>query len=316
MRLTLDHKRKLRRRALAVGGAVIVAFAVSVVLISDAVDDDGDRLVPATDRAAATHPLLVKEGDRVAGHGHVVAIDGAARLCGPTRLQDGGTFPSPDPLACDVGLALPGFDVQQLAEVEGGRAGSASFSGTWTAGQLRVEAQSQPGSSLPSFSSDAVMDSSVVPCPVPADGWPDASTFPQEDYPAGLLAHRETHPDDVLSVAVLHPLESQSVLGVVAADDAAAERIRTALTSAYGAALCVIASDYTVEDLRRAGPQAAAELSELGVYAVGEPAFVTGLQLRVSWSALVIDEALQERLLDTPSGLVLVSPLVGPQPPK
>lgn len=295
-------------------GPRVAAAAALVVAVAGCSAERGgaDRLATARADERAAHPLLVRDGDAVMGGGFVIATSTGPRLCGQGRSAD-PRWPDPEPLRCDPSVPLPGFDVKQLPLFEGTRAGNASFSGTWREGGVQVASQSAASPDYPVDHTTMAMDSAVVPCPEPAGGWPPATSFPREDYPAALLAHRDSHPQDVVSVAVLQPLESQSVLGVVAADASAADRLRRAVTADYGDAVCVVVADPSPQEMEPHGPAAADALAALGVLHISDPSFVTGLRLRISWSALVMDERLQDRWHEAPEGLVHVTPLVGPQ---
>jgi hypothetical protein len=236
----------------------------------------------------------------------VVALDGKVRLCGRNRIHDAG-FPEGAPKQCSDGVDLDGFDTSLLPKAEDGRAGNASFVGVWEGNKVAVTTSSKQ--QQPDTYGSRVMDDAVVPCPRPAGGWP-AKAFAQEDYPAALLEHRKTYPNDAMVTAILYPdgemQHDVQVLGVVAPDRDAAQRVRDVLAPTHGRALCVVVANYTPEQFALAAQGAQ------GVYAVGEPSLETGLKLFVSWSVFVVGDEVQDALDKLPKGLVDVSALIIP----
>jgi hypothetical protein len=259
-----------------------------------------------TKHEGPTSPLYVTNGTKVEGGGYIVALDGKVRLCGGDKIYDAG-FPEGPPAQCSKGVDLQDFDTSLLRKVDGGRAGNASFVGVWQADTVKVTASSP--SRQEHRGGGRLMDDAVVPCPEPAGGWPPKA-FAQEDYPAALLQHRKSYPHDAMVTAILYPKgelqHDVQVLGVVTPDKAAAERVRSALDSSHGKALCVVVADYTPEEFALAAQGAD------GVYAVREPGLETGLKLFVNWSAFAVNDEVQSALDKLPAGLVEVTSLVRP----
>lgn len=302
----------------AAAAAVAVAVPVVLVVGGSGGTDSAPGLArdgavastspqPAPPRSTADHPLLVRDGTAVRGTGHVVAVeDKPVRLCGDPLIYDVG-FGRPDETACPSDpVVLEGVDTAALAEVAGGRAGTLSFAGTWKGGRVQVTEQQPGASSYVPPSNGRVMDDRQVPCPTPPSGWPARTEVPQEDYPAALLELRKQHPTDVLATAVLHPPSDRVVLGVVAADEEAAQRARAALEPDYGRGVCVVTSPYSADDFSKAGTAGP------GVLRTSGPDFATNLELIITWRVLVVDDQVQQRLDQLPEGLVEVAALIWP----
>jgi hypothetical protein len=149
--------------ALAAAAVAVIATAALVVLPKD----DAPVVAPGNGK---THPLEVRDGDRVEVSGQVIAAPGVpVRYCLPlpttAPLDVAGEAP-----ACAPGAAvdLTGVDLTRLVDlsvINGVRSGNARLVGTWKAGAITVEEQGPPTTVQPG---DAAPK---VPCAAPAGGW-------------------------------------------------------------------------------------------------------------------------------------------------
>ncbi|GAB3810405.1 hypothetical protein [Kribbella italica] len=160
--------RKPRRRwvvpALAAASVAAIAAAALVVLPGG---DDEPVVAPGNGK---THPLEVRDGDRVEVSGQVVAAPGVpVRYCLPVpAISVGG--PGGEAPACAPGAAvdLTGVDLTRLIDLNvigGVKTGNAKLVGIWKAGTIAVEEQGPPATVQPG---DAAP---TVPCAAPAGGW-------------------------------------------------------------------------------------------------------------------------------------------------
>ncbi|GAB2593560.1 hypothetical protein [Kribbella endophytica] len=163
-RITRKPPKRWLVPALAAASVAAIATAALIVLPGG---DDEPVVAPGNGK---THPLEVRDGDRVEVSGQVIAAPGVpVRYCLP--------LPTTAPLAvaggapeCAPGGAvdLTGVDLTRLVDLSvigGVRSGNARLVGKWTAGTIAVDEQGppvtvQPGDSAP-----------TVPCAAPAGGW-------------------------------------------------------------------------------------------------------------------------------------------------
>ncbi|GAA1547183.1 hypothetical protein [Kribbella lupini] len=149
--------------ALAAAAVAVIATAALVVLPKD----DAPVVAPGNGK---THPLEVRDGDRVEVSGQVVAAPGVpVRYCLPVP-SPAIVAPEAKGPACAPGAAvdLTGVDLTKLVDlsvINGVRAGNARLVGTWKAGTIAVEEQGPPATVQPG---DAAP---TVPCAAPAGGW-------------------------------------------------------------------------------------------------------------------------------------------------
>ena len=89
---------------------------------------------------------VVRDGDRVAGRGQVVALPGRpVQLCAPYATID--IYPEPVPRACRVAVTVTGLDLDRLTHRgrDGAVWGTALVEGVYRAGTLTVTRQPTTG---------------------------------------------------------------------------------------------------------------------------------------------------------------------------
>ena len=151
----------------AAGAVVLVAAGVVVVLQVRG----GAGAAGETGPAVPWADQVVRDGDRVAGRGPVVALPGRpVQLCAPYVVP--GIYPEPVPEPCRVAVTVIGLDLDRLTkrrERDGAVWGSAWIEGVYRAGTVTVTAQHpvDPGPPRPSPA-----EADPVPCPEPPGGWP------------------------------------------------------------------------------------------------------------------------------------------------
>ncbi len=164
-RITQKPRKRWLVPALAAASVAAIAAAALVVLPGD---DDEPVVAPGNGKS---HPLEVRDGDRVEVSGQVIAAPGVpVRYCLP--LPSAGPL---DPAAegaptCPPGGAvdLTGVDLTRLVDLSvigGVKSGNAKLVGTWKAGAITVEDQGPPATVQPGDSAP------TVPCAAPAGGW-------------------------------------------------------------------------------------------------------------------------------------------------
>ncbi|MGC4939157.1 hypothetical protein [Kribbella sp. DT2] len=160
-RITRKPKRpKWLVPALAAASVAAIATAALIVLPGG---DDAPVVAPGNGK---THPLEVRDGDRVEVSGQVVAAPGVpVRYCLP--LPSTSQVESEAP-ACNAAVDLTGVDLTRLVDlsvINGVKAGVARLVGTWKAGTIAVEEQGAPAPVQPGDTAP------TVPCAAPAGGW-------------------------------------------------------------------------------------------------------------------------------------------------
>jgi hypothetical protein len=115
---------------------------------------------------------VVRDGDRVAGSGQVVALPGRpVQFCAPFGTPR--ILPEPVPSPCPVAVTVTGLDLNRLTdrrERDGAVWGRALVEGVYRAGTLTVTAQhEEPAADLKAESASA---RDRLPCPEPPGGWP------------------------------------------------------------------------------------------------------------------------------------------------
>ena len=169
--LLRPHRSRWQPLAAAAAVVAVAAGAVVGVAVSrEAGSPPAGRVAGQTAGQNAASPGdVVRDGDRVAGQGTVIAPAGQ-----PPRLCVGGvtlSIPNPPPPACVVGVPVTGIDLAQLSprdERDGVVWGGAWVEAVYRDGTLAVTRQEpyrQPGPGDPTAADE-------VPCPEPAGGWP------------------------------------------------------------------------------------------------------------------------------------------------
>jgi hypothetical protein len=189
----------------AAGAVVAVAAGVTVVLNTRAGGGEpqpasaGPSSAPAGPSGAPAGPparadQVVRDGDRVAGRGQVVALPGRpVQLCAPYATID--IYPEPVPGPCRVAVTVTGLDLDRLThrrERDGAIWGTARVEGVYRAGTLTVTRQldDRPGP-VPD-----VITADRVPCPEPPGGWPRQPADPSRllgALSAAVAADPETY---------------------------------------------------------------------------------------------------------------------------
>jgi hypothetical protein len=310
---------------LAAGAVVLVAAGTAVGLAGR--DRDPAAAPPGTPApppaaAPATDParLLVRDGDRVTVTGGVQALPGRpVRMCAPAPVALPG-YPEgqePPPAYCDLGVTVRGLDLATVPGrkvVRGVVTGQATVRGTYRAGVVTVDRQSDPEptaerpSSLPER----------PPCPAPAGGWRAGETDVDR-----LVAYLEAHQDRYVDLWLTYPdgypkrddgttPRPSPVVPVVGTvlDPAAAE---PGLRSVHSGNLCVVRVKHPSATLKKVTDRITAgdpARPAHGVYAV-RPDGITGT---VDVELVVLDPAAQRwlRQADGRSGTVVAHPWIRP----
>jgi hypothetical protein len=270
-RITQKPRRRWLVPALAAASVAVIAAAALVVLPGD----DNPVVAPGNGK---THPLEVRDGDRVEVSGHVVAAPGVpVQYCVPLPSASQVDL-SGKPPACAPGAAvdLTGVDLSRLVDLSvigGVKSGEARLVGTWKAETIAVEEQGAPAPEQPG---DAAP---TVPCAAPAGGWkkddasqsitPAVEQFVKTraaDLQNPWIGWPEGFPTETTPGA---PPNKPSVLMIgVAHGDVAA--VRRALEPQVKGNLCVI--QVKVSQSEAAKQQAAVEalpMREYGITAIG-----------------------------------------------
>lgn len=182
----------------AAGAVVAVAAGVTVVLNTRGGGAEQQRGAAGQSSAPAGPPArsdqVVRDGDRVAGRGQVVALPGRpVQLCAPYATID--IYPEPVPAPCRIAVTVTGLDLDRLThrrERDGAVWGSARVEGVYRAGTLTVTRQLDD---RPAPVPD-VIRADRVPCPEPPGGWPRQPADPSRllgALSAAVQAHPETY---------------------------------------------------------------------------------------------------------------------------
>ncbi|ADB34381.1 hypothetical protein Kfla_5368 [Kribbella flavida DSM 17836] len=151
--------------ALAAASVAVIATAALVVLPDRS--EPPLAIAPGNDKE---HPLLVRDGDRVAVDGQVVAAPGEpVQYCLPVSMPTPYVVPGEQRPACAPGesVEVTGVDLEKLANastIQGVTTGQAHLVGVWNGGKIAVDEQSAP---RPPASEQA----EKVPCAAPTGGW-------------------------------------------------------------------------------------------------------------------------------------------------
>ena len=138
-------------------------------------------------------------------------------------------------------MPLEGADLAALAdrfEKEEAVEGQATVTGTWQDGRVLVTSQGPPPAPVPRVEGE-------VPCPAPAGGWPQGPAM--DNLSAELALVRERLPDllDPVRHALLRPPDTQTLLGVAVADEAAREQAQRQLDELLPDRACVVVARHT-----------------------------------------------------------------------
>lgn len=196
--------------------------------------------------------LVMREGVVARASGRVLVTDGTAWFEPPLAQALPAIFPPPPPSKSRYAVRVHGVDLGRLDRAkqhDGGiLEGWTTLTGVWRQRELHVHAQTphEPKTWTDRWT--------IPPCPPPATGWPTAPIH--GPMAAANLPVRPPQPDEqaeltITQLTVFRPHPAQPVL-VVAAEDP--ERAEQALRPRIGAALCVVRSRYSrnqVEETQR-----------------------------------------------------------------
>lgn len=275
--------------------------------------------LPATVEGLSANQAAVTDGMRVTGTGRVVAVpDRPMRFCTPSA--DLTAFPAgsgPASLSCDAGVDVVGVDLTALDDAradDGATEGTATLTGTYTAGVLTVEQQALP---------EAVPDSAepASPCPEPAGGWPDQGQNvrlpPALDR--AVADYFQLHPSAAAFSRLLRPTDTTVVASFVVQDDAERAQVERELRPTLGDALCVVDARWSQAEL-----EAAQQDPDLQVKTFGSDGLVvqtgtgagngeaTDLQPHYVMSPLLVTPELRAAADRHPAGLVVFEPVLRP----
>lgn len=300
------RSRRARWQPLAAAAAVVLVAAGAVGL-------SAARRSADPPPAAASPGAIVRDGDRVAGQGTVIARPGeAVQLCLVEPVLD-TVFPPPVP-SCRVGVTVTGLDLDRLSdrqERDGKVWGSARVEGVYRARTLAVsrqEAFRQPPR-------DDISAPDAVPCPEPAGGWPR----PPADLSAALSRlnravskHAAEYTDPYVRYPYGWHLQDQSggkgievyVVGTTGDVAAARRELERVFPARH---LCVTRASWSrdamavaVKSLMRPEARAAG---------VGTP-FADTVNDRVTATIVVLDEAASRFLAGVADGRVIPEPML------
>lgn len=206
----------------------------------------------ATPPPSDTYDQLVLEaGQRVEASGRVVSVPRRpTRFCAPVAEAAIGYAEGrePAPTYCEQGIDVAGVNLSTLTNrrqkdgaVEGSAALDLVYRGHGSASVVHQAPDRDPEKSLD--------PSDRVPCPPPDGGWPVGAKDDNLDLTA-LQKYTDTHPGDVLTLAMLRPSSTQVIAYVLTLTDPAP--VAAALRPAYGKPLCVVRSRYTQAQITRA----------------------------------------------------------------
>lgn len=252
--------------------------------------------------------LVLRDGDRVAASGKVVALSGRhTRFCAPiatgTEINGGGIQ------YCDLGIDVTGVDLSSLTDrrAESGNVeGEARLTGIYRNGTIVVTSQGPP--LRPPVNGELPMP----PCSPPAGGWPQNAGSGNLDEHA-VQAYERNHPHTVMDISLLHPSATQSVMYVLTSGDVVA--VRTALREAYGDSLCVEPSEYTPDQVAAARALVSfnnPELVAAGLYGTAGSNLNANGQLQIEADLIRVTMTVAQSLADQPPGLIRLRPWLAP----
>ncbi|HEY4455346.1 MAG TPA: hypothetical protein VGN81_13610 [Pseudonocardiaceae bacterium] len=181
-------------------------------------------------------------------NGRVLVIDGTAWFEWPLPRTLELRIPPVAPGKGPYAVRAHSVDVDRLDRRkqydDGTIEGWAALTGLWRDHELHVHTQNPMPQPVAWTNQWA-----TPPCPPPQDGWPTVPVYPP--MTAANLTERPPQPDEcaeltITQVTSFRPHPTQPVL-VVAAEDP--ERAERALRPRFGAALCVVASEYRQQEI-------------------------------------------------------------------
>lgn len=264
------------------------------------------RPVPRLPSRVGFDALVLRDGDRVTATGLLVRNDQGDWLQPHLPMALAGRAERRVGSVWRGAVRITGADFATLAnrfEQHGAVEGSATVSGVWTGGQLRVNQQTPP--SRPARVHPWV----IPPCPPPPGGWPPAT--PWGDMPLKYDLGDLQRTGAAVAVTLFRPGEGGPVLVVAASDEAAVEaRLRPQL----GVLLCVVPSRWTKAQLDEIRDYLCErheqwQLFEWGTHHTGDgQARMTARLARVLPEIAAWADSL-------PDGIVALDPWLAPQQP-
>jgi hypothetical protein len=189
---------------LLAGGAVLAATTLGGSAGPPANGPDVAPVAAAVTPPPALRTLLVRDGDRVAGTGQVLALPGRpVRFCAPVPVAQPGYVDVRAPLYCDTGVNLVGANLSRLAErfaKNGAVWGRAWIEGSYRSGTLTVTAQGAPRRSTDGM---PVTFPDQPPCPAPEGGWAPGQL--DGDRTNALVGYLNAHPSQFGELVVTYP---------------------------------------------------------------------------------------------------------------
>jgi len=247
--------------------------------------------------------LVLTPGARCSAFGRIVAVGDAMTFEPdlPRRLVTYAPGREPAARPTDLGVPVRGVDLADLLdrrEKQGAVEGWAVLEGSWQGDGLRVLAQRAvrpPAQSYP--------DWTTPPCPEPPAGWPvgDELELPpayEELRAVGL----------VVNGTIFHPLGRGPVLVVAATYPA---RVAAVLGPQMGQRLCVIRSNYRVDEVDSVRRQVADRFHGWKMYASGDGSAGDG-QIVLEIHLVRVLPEMARWATEVPDGLLRVIPWLGP----
>ena len=299
--------RRSRWQPLAAAAAVVVVAAgvVGVASLRRSPDAPPPPAGPADE--------IVRDGDRVAGQGFVVALPGRpVQLCVPSGEATIAIYPPPVPEPCPVAATVTGLDLDRLSnrhERDGAVWGSAWVEGVYRARTLAVTRQ-EPYREPPRPDAAAP---DAVPCPEPAGGW----TRPPGNMEAAkrrlnqvVNRHAAEYTDPYVRYPYGWHLQDQSnrkgtevyVVGTTGDVTAARRELERVFPAEH---LCVTRASWSKGAMATA--QQALQTPQARAVGIGMPSPDT-INDRVTAELLVLDEAASRFLAGVADGRVIPEP--------
>ncbi len=313
----LGQPRRPRWQPLAAAAAVVAVTAGGVVAVAvsrRAADSPAAGGRTAGQTASPADPI-VRDGDRVAGQGFVLALPGRpVQLCVPSGGATIQPLPLPVPKPCPVAVTVTGVDLDRLSNRqarEGAVWGSAWLEGVYRARTLSVSRQEASRDRGPAD----VTSPDPIPCPEPAGGW---TRQPANMEPAihRLAMAVNRHADEYSDLHVRYPygwhLQDQSnrkgtevhVVGTTGDVAAARRELERVFPAEH---LCVTRVEWSKSAMQaadRALQTAQARAAGIGL------SFPDVIRDRVTTEVLVLDEPASRFLAGVAGGRVVPEPLL------
>lgn len=244
--------------------------------------------------------LVVRDGDLATASGRVIRNQAGDWFEPPVRVGYGERRPGTIRPVAPVAVRIAGADFDELAprftDGNGTVEGAATITGTWSAGELRVQRQAAPRPYIHQHFPRWV----TPPGPAPAGGWPrgDHLRFDRADLPDA----------SVVTVTVFRPGQDQEVLVVAATDTGAAEAW---LRPRFGDRLCVVASRWTTEELEAVRAHLDARHRAWKLVGLGQSTSEDGQACIAARLTLVLPE-IASWAASLPTGIVSLDPWLMP----